>query len=96
MSASTSTESFEAYRVSDVGEGPLYKHGIHTNLYESNTKKHSRKRFYRCPYWQVKGKDYGFFKWLDLVQNESIWAIRRELEDVKLVPKGLKTRCEVL
>ena len=44
----------------------------------------------------MKGKDYGFFKWLDLVQNESIWAIRRELEDVILVPKGLKTRCEVL
>ena len=31
-----------------------------------------------------------------MVQNDSIWAIRRELEDGKLVAKGLKTMCEVL
>ena len=88
MFASTGIESFEAYRVFDVGEGPLCKHGIHTNFYESNTKKHPGKRFYRCPYWLVKGKDCGFFKWLDLVQNDSIWAMRCELEDVNLVAKG--------
>ena len=44
----------------------------------------------------MKGKDCGFFKWLDLVQNDSIWAMQRELEDVKFVIEGLTTKCEVL
>ena len=41
-------------------------------------------------------KGLWFFKWLDLVQNDNIWVMRCELEDVKSVAEGLKTKCEVL